>query len=56
MKMTYRGSMPAPKYSHGDRITIGRTAAEVQGREWRAGYWHYTCIVLDGPQVLYTTE
>lgn len=54
--MKYRGSMPSPKYKHGDEVTVAGTLAVVQSRNWTGSSWEYVCIPASGNAILYYTE
>lgn len=53
MKMTYRGSDPAPQYEHGETIS---GYGEVQSRKRVHEGWEYACWNKACQQTLYVYE
>lgn len=54
--MNYRGSMPEPKYQHGESIQRGGTTGVVLHRNWTRLGWEYGLQVPGSVMILWVKE
>lgn len=54
--LSYRGSMAAPKYKHGDTLRYGEVTVVIQHRRYEGNRWRYGCLVPDLPVILWLDE
>lgn len=55
-KVTFRGSMPAPKHEHGDTLSYGNLQGVVQYRRHNGRGWEYGLLVPGYVMVFWINE
>jgi|GEM_PF-4368083 len=52
----FKGSMPAPKYQHGEMLAYGRQHGEIFRRSYENNHWRYGLLVDGMPMMVWVSE
>lgn len=55
-QLIYRGSMPAPKYRHGELLQVGGSSMTIESRTWTGTTWCYSGMSDNGRSLLHRFE